>query len=93
MIYINNKHVECQMFKYTDRWIEPCCHNLWGFLPSNCVSRGKKTVFSRQDRKRVSNRVFHKNTFSKTTHQPGGWFEGIQKDFSFRQSLGGPRVT
>ena len=65
MIYINNKHVECQMFKYTDRWIEPCCHNLWGFLPSNCVSRGKKTVFSRQDRKRVSNRVFHKNTFSK----------------------------
>ena len=41
--------------------------------------------------------MYHKKKhFSKmnkaqpTKHQPGGYFEGIQKDFLIRQSLGGP---
>ena len=30
------------------------------------------------------------NKAQPTKHQPGGYFEGIQKDFLIRQSLGGP---
>ena len=48
---------------------------------------------------RMYTRVFQKNTFSKklkaepTTHQPGGLFKQIQKDFWFRPSLRLPPAT